>query len=115
MIKKIYRLNENEVKKVLKYKKPFFSYSIVANVNPNRLWHSRFAIVLGSKTCKTAVSRNFFRRKYFDLVSGFINKWSSDIVCVIKKWKILDKKDENAILDFERDLKFLLKNIFNNK
>ncbi len=112
MIKKIYRLNENEVKKVLKFKKPFFSYSIVANTAANRLWHSRFAIVLGAKTCKTAVSRNFFRRKYFDLVSDYALKWNTDMVCVIKKWKILDKKDETAILDFEKDMKFLLKNIF---
>jgi RNase P protein component len=53
MIKKIYRLKERELKKVLKYSKPFFSYGIVLNVNKNKLNYNRFAIVLGSKSVKS--------------------------------------------------------------
>ena len=52
MIKKIYRLKENEIKKVLKFKKPFFSYNLVANFIPNKLPYSRFAIFLSSKHAK---------------------------------------------------------------
>lgn len=37
MIAKKYRLQEREVKKVLHKGKPFFSYSIVFNVIPNKL------------------------------------------------------------------------------
>jgi len=46
MIKKIYRLKEKEVKKVLGKTKPFFSYSIVLNSKPNREVFNRFAIVI---------------------------------------------------------------------
>ncbi len=112
MIKKIYRLKEKEVKKVLKFKKPFFSYSFIANVIKNNLWYNRFAIFLSKKNTKTAVSRNFFRRKMYDISYNFINKWSCDIVFVPKKWKIFDKKDKENILWFENDILFLLKTIF---
>lgn len=112
MIKKIYRLNESSIKKVLKYKKPFFSYNIVANVTKNNLWFSRFAIIIGWKNTKTAVSRNFFRRKFYDLVKDNINKWNLDIVFVLKKWKIFDKKDKTIIVEFEKDINFLLKKMF---
>ena len=37
MIKKVYRLKEKEVKKVLQKGKPFFSYNIVSNTIPNTL------------------------------------------------------------------------------
>jgi hypothetical protein len=46
MIKKIYRLKEREVKKVLGKTKPFFSYGIVLNMKPNREGFNRFAIVI---------------------------------------------------------------------
>jgi hypothetical protein len=50
MIKKIYRLRQREVKKVLQRAKPFFSYGIVLNVFENKLNYNRFAIVIGSKS-----------------------------------------------------------------
>jgi hypothetical protein len=46
MIKKIYRLKEREVKKVLKFSKPFFSYNIVLNVKQNKKKYNRFAIII---------------------------------------------------------------------
>jgi hypothetical protein len=42
MIKKIYRLKEREVKKVLSKRKPFFSYGIVLNIFKNKLDYNRF-------------------------------------------------------------------------
>ena len=112
MIKKIYRLNENEIKKVLKNKKPFFSYGIVANTAWNRLPYSRFWIIISWKVCKTAVSRNFFRRRFYDKVCEFINSGSYDIVFTIKKWKVFDKKDSECIVSFDKDMDYVLKNIF---
>jgi hypothetical protein len=53
MIKKNFRLKEREVKKVLKYSKPFFSYGIVLNSFKNKLKYNRFAIVIGSKSVKS--------------------------------------------------------------
>ena len=112
MIKKQFRLSEKEVKKVLKYKKPFFSYWLIGNVASNKLGFSRFAILLSWKNTKTSVCRNFFRRKFYDLSMDFIEKWSFDILIVPKKWKIFDKTNKEDILEFEKDILFLFKKIF---
>lgn len=112
MIKKIYRLNENEVKKVLKYSKPFFSYWIVANSTQNNLPYHRFAIVLSSKTVNHNITRNFFRRKMYDMVTPYISySPGKDIVFVVKKQTKLDKKDFDSITTFEKDISFLLKKL----
>lgn len=115
MIKKIYRLKESEVKKVLKYWKPFFSYGIVSNFISNNLNHNRFAIIIWWKTVINAVSRNFFRRMFYNATSKYIlkinkNIWR-DIIFVIKKQIKLDKKDFESIKAFEKDITFLLKKI----
>lgn len=112
MIKKIYRLNENEVKKVLKYSKPFFSYWIVANATQNNRPYHRFAIILSSKTVNHNVTRNFFRRKMYDMVASYIShNQGKDIVFVVKKQTKLDKKDFGSITTFEKDISFLLKKL----
>lgn len=67
MIRKQYRLKESEIGKVLRYKKPFFSNSLVANVVANRLGHPRFALILSGKVAKTSVDRNFFRRRLYEM------------------------------------------------
>ena len=115
MIKKIYRLKEWLVKKVLKNKKPFFSYGIVLNFKENKLNHNRFAIIIGTKSVKSWVERNFFRRKFYDFISennlifnDFWKKSFYDFVFVVKKQTKLDKKDLKTILDFEKDLSFLI-------
>lgn len=114
MIKKSYRLNEFQVKKVLWYKKPFFSYGCVLNYYKNNLDHNRFAIIISWKSVSGSVERNFFRRKFYDLVKNNIlteaKKWH-DLVFVIKKETKLDKKDFESINSFEKDIKFLLKKI----
>ena len=85
MIAKKYRLQEREVKKVLHKGKPFFSYGIVFNVIPNKLWHSRFAIVIGWKSVPTNVVRNIYRRMYYDICQKYTQKTYGDVVCVVKK------------------------------
>jgi len=118
MIKKIYRLKEREVKKVLKYKKPFFSYWIVLNILENKLDHNRFAIIIWSKSVKSGVERNFFRRRFYDFImnNNLINKnifWDNkfyDLVFVVKKQTKLDKKQQRSINSFINDLNFLIKN-----
>lgn len=114
MIKKIYRLNENEVKKVLKYSKPFFSYWLVANIIKNNLPYNRFAIIIWSKAVNHNVSRNFFRRKFFQMVSKSIlwnDENGKDIVFVVKKQTKLDKNNFDSINVFEKDISFLLAKI----
>lgn len=115
MIKKIYRLSENEVKKVLKYSKPFFSYWVVLNSAKNNLKYNRFAIIIWWKSSVDAVSRNFFRRKMYDLAKNYVqkkeNEFSKDFVFVVKKQIKLDKKDSLSIKSFEKDVSFLLKKI----
>lgn len=112
MIKKVYRLNETEVKKVLKYWKPFFSYGVVSNFIPNNLDYNRFAIIIWWKTVINSISRNYFRRWFYNLTSKNIfridkNIWK-DIVFVVKKQIKLDKKDFESIKLFEKDVNFLL-------
>ena len=112
MISKKNRLSEREVKKVLTRWKPFFSYWIVLNHLKNNLNHNRFGIVIWWKSVKTNVQRVFFRRSYYDIVSNKLNsdKWI-DYVFVVKKQTKLDKTDDNSILTFKKDIKFLLNKI----
>ncbi len=115
MIKKIYRLDESMVKKVLKYWKPFFSYGVVSNFITNNLPYNRFAIIIWWKSVSNAVSRNTFRRLFYNLVSKNISKINSnswkDIIFLIKKQTKLDKKDIWSIKSFEKDINFLLNKI----
>ena len=119
MIKKIYRLKERETKKVLSKWKPFFSYGIVLNSMKNRLSYNRFAIVIWAKSVNTNVTRNFFRRKFYNFLSKKIEEnyykinWKigeqKDYVFVVKKQTKLDKIDEKSIKTYDKDLNFLTK------
>lgn len=95
MLAKKFRLHEREVKKVLHKGKPFFSYSVVFNVIPNRLGHSRFAIVIGWKSVPNAVIRNSYRRLYYDIASQYMHQNIWDVVCVVKKQTKLDKTSQS--------------------
>ena len=113
MIKKIYRLREREVKKVLQKWKPFFSYNIVLNSLPNKKSYHRFAIVIWWKSVRTNVERNFFRRVFYDMISEYCkdDENNSDFVFVVKKKTKLDKTDESSIKTFEKDIRFLIQKI----
>ncbi len=111
MISKKYRLTERETKRVLHKWKPFFSYHIVLNYTPNKLWFSRYSIVIWSKSVKNNVWRNFFRRRFFDkILSSNITK-NYDMVFVVKKQSKFDKWDLESILSFDKDLQFLISKI----
>ncbi len=113
MISKDRRLVEREIRKVLKYKKPFFSYSLVANVASNRAGFPRFAAIFSGKSVVCGVSRNFFRRRAYDLARPYLeNKLSSDVVLVPKKGKPLDHRNPEAVKTFEDDVRHLYKKIF---
>jgi|GEM_PF-579900 len=116
MIKKTYRLRQEEVKKVLKYARPFFSYHIVAYSVKNTLPHHRFGVVISGKSVKNAVHRNFFRRRIYDFAFKHISytKNGLDIVLLIKKQIKLDKTEISSMLDCEKDLTFLSKKITSN-
>jgi ribonuclease P protein component len=85
MIASRYRLSENEVKKVLKQKKPFFSHTFVANVMKNNLGVSRFAILLSGKHAPGSVNRNYWRRLYYTRSEPYVESPGVDIVLVPKK------------------------------
>ncbi len=111
MISKEYRLTENELRKVLSRKKPFFSYVFVANVMENKSQHGRCGILLSSKCTRWSVNRNFWRRKFYDMSLSRINAISLDIVIVPKKWTILDYKNKDHIVEFEKNISFLYRKI----
>lgn len=78
----------------------------------NTISHNRFAIVIWSKSVKTNVSRNFFRRRFYDYVyNNTSSEYNYDLVFVVKKQTKFDKKDLESILNFEKDLNFLLTKI----
>jgi len=108
MIAKQYRLKESQIGKVLRYKKPFFSNILIANVSQNRLEYPRFALILSGKVTKTSVDRNFFRRLSYTICSEYFTKISGDIVLVAKKGTKLSRKDPILIEKFSRDLHALL-------
>lgn len=111
MIKKEFRLKENEVKKVLSKWKPFFSYWVVLNKIPTKLSHSRFAIILWSKSVNNNITRNYFRRRFYDHILNskiYNNNICFDFVFVVKSKLKLDIKDINTINNFIKDIDFLI-------
>ncbi|MBP6981827.1 ribonuclease P protein component, partial [Candidatus Gracilibacteria bacterium] len=113
MIAKKNRLSENEVKKVLSKRKPFFSYGLIANTFPNRLGYARCGIVLSGKQTKGSVNRNFWRRLSYDTSFPYLEKASLDIVFIAKKGTIFDYKNLEQREEFEKNIKFLWKLIQN--
>jgi len=112
MISKKHRLTEREVKRVLRKGKPFFAYHIVVNYTPNTLDHSRFWLVIGAKNIPTNVQRNFFRRRFYDISSKYLDAAKHmDAVFVLKKKTKLDKNDIQSIDSFDQDIQFLFKKI----
>lgn len=110
MIKKVYRLNERQTKKVLSVWKPFFSYWVTSRILKNNLNYNRFSIIIWSKSVENNVCRVFFRRSFFHLTSDFIaseDKWF-DMVFFVKKQTKLKKNDKEVINSFKKDIKFLL-------
>ena len=113
MITKEHRLIERDIRRVLKFKKPFFSYSVVANVAQNRIGKPRFGSVFPAKAVTGSVSRNFFRRRSYDLARPYLeNPSASDVVIVPKKGKPLDHRDPVAVAAFENDVSQLYRKIF---
>lgn len=111
MIKKVFRLKEREVKKVLQKWKPFFSYNIVSNKIENKLWFNRFAIIIWWKSVSNNINRVFFRRLFYKLVENKINTKNEkfyDIVFVVKKKTKLDRLNFDSKNNFEKDIKFLI-------
>ena len=109
MIPKQYRLSENEVKKVLRFRKPFFAYGFVANILPNKVGHNRFGVIFSGKHTKTSIARNFFRRRLYDSVAEICTTGSNDIVFVPKKGKTFHHKNTEDIAGFDKDVGFLKK------
>lgn len=113
-MKKKYRLVEKDLKKVLHKWKPFFSYSLVLNFYKNKLDYNRFAIVIWSKSISNNVNRNYFRRFFYKKIILWnllrIKKEDNyDFVFVVKKQVKFDKKEEQSIKNFEKDMDFLVK------
>ncbi|NDK08136.1 hypothetical protein EOM39_02715 [Candidatus Gracilibacteria bacterium] len=121
MISKKYRLSESNVKKVLKFGKPFFSYGMVLNYKNNNVENNRFAIIISGKNISGSVERNFFRRRFYEIIELQIKpengnllrlekqKTYYDLVFVLKKQTILSKKNLDSVNSFDNDIKFLLK------
>lgn len=115
MIAKPFRLNENQVKKVLQKKKPFFSYGVVANVIKNDLEYSRISIILSSTQTRWSVNRNRIRRHIYDLSAPYIIGLGVDIVYMFKKKTLLNSKEPLLMQEIAKDIPFLMKKIQQEK
>ena len=115
MIAKRFRLNENQIKKVLQKKKPFFSYWIVANIIKNNLEYSRVSIILSSAQTKWSVNRNRIRRHIYDISAPYIKDLGVDIVYMFKKKTLLNSKDPILMGEIAKDIPFLLRKIKQEK
>ena len=112
VLAKKYRLTEKNTKRVLHKWKPFFSYGIVLNLEKNKYNHNRFAIVIWSKSVISSVHRNYFRRRFYDLMKDKLDyKAWIDMVFVVKQKTKLNLNDKNSINSFVKDLNFLLNKI----
>jgi ribonuclease P protein component len=111
MISKSFRLTEQQIRKVLSNKKPFFSYIFIANTRPNTRKHWRIGILLSWKQARWSVNRNTIRRKIYDLSKIYLDHINHDIVLVPKKGMIFDSKNEKSIEEMEKNIIFLLKKI----
>lgn len=112
MLAKQYRLTERNTKKVLHKWKPFFSYGLVLNLEKNNYNHNRFAIIIWWKSVKNNIHRNFFRRKFYDIIKDkiYYKAWF-DMVFLVKQKNKLDMLEEMSVKDFTRDLNFLMNKI----
>ncbi len=115
MLKKIFRLKELEVKKVLLKWEPFFSYWIVINYMKNYSNNNKFWIVISSDSVNNNVTRVFFRRRFYDLIKNISSNSGYDMVFVVKKKTKLDKKDLTVINNFDNDINFLIKKVLDFK
>ncbi len=119
MIPKKNRLKEKELKKVLQKWKPFFSYDIVLNYLKNNQNINKFAIIIWSKSVTNNITRNYFRRKFYDLTKDNLipknQQNGCSFVFVVKKKTKLDKNNKKTIISFEKNLDFLMKKTFSDK
>ena len=144
MISKTYRLNKRDIGKVLRKKKPFFSYRLIANTaiaHPSeKIDYPRFAIILSGKVTKGSVVRNFFRRRFYEAARPYIehtrieqkapehktlesntlvqkapHNTALDIVVVAKKGTTLDSRSPSDIESFDSEIRELFSKIFSSK
>lgn len=87
MIPKKYRLNAEELKKVVKDGRSVNSENFYAKYTANNMSYSRFSIVISKKTSLLSVGRHLLKRRLSDIIekSGFIMKNNYDIVIFSKE------------------------------
>jgi ribonuclease P protein component len=115
MIAKRFRLTESQLGKVLKNKKPFFSHLLIANAARNGLEVSRFALILSGKVAKTSVDRNFYRRRFYDIVARHLNQPSKigiDASFVIQKGNVCNRRDSTMVSKFDSEVDNLLHKVY---
>ena len=92
---------------------------IVLNSIPNNCAYHRFGIIISQKSLPNSVTRNFFRRKFYNTLQ--INDFCKpdhtdetveklqyfDFACVVKKQIKLEKKNLTTVEEFEKNIYFL--------
>lgn len=112
MLARAFRLKEREVKRVLRRRNPLFSSSLTANTIPNTLGTNRFAFILGGKSARTSVDRNFFRRRFYTACQPYIHMGNTDFVLMAKRGMLFLRRDAAFVATFDQDLARLLQKAF---
>ncbi len=121
-IKKNNRLNNQEIRYIIKTNKKKFLRWKILNINIIKQFpwksYNKFWISISSKFHKKAVYRNILRKIFFhiiyenDYIYKYTNKWYIKVYVSLKKGISYDFSKENVkdIIkkDFEKDLKFIL-------
>ncbi|MDP2153169.1 MAG: ribonuclease P protein component [Methylotenera sp.] len=105
--KKAKLIKTDEFSSVFNFRKRIFAQFLAVHYQPNTLAHARLGLVIGKKTAKSSVHRNYMRRvlrEFFRLRQNAINP----VDLVVRVQKKFNKKD---FLSVEQEFETLIKKI----
>ncbi|MDP3211226.1 MULTISPECIES: ribonuclease P protein component [Methylotenera] len=105
--KKAKLIKTDEFSSVFNFRKRIFAQYLAIHYQPNTLAHARLGLVIGKKTAKSSVHRNYMRRvlrEFFRLRQHTVNP----VDLVVRVQKKFNKKD---FLSVEQEFDSLIKKI----
>lgn len=105
--KKAKLIKTDEFSSVFNFRKRIFAQFLAVHYQPNALAHARLGLVIGKKTAKSSVHRNYMRRvlrEFFRLRQHTVNP----VDLVVRVQKKFSKKD---FLSVEQEFDSLIKKI----
>lgn len=101
MLPAAYRLKKTkEIERVWKSGRSFFTPAVQFKVVPNKMEVSRFAVVIGTKTEKTAVRRNLWKRRTREILRTHLPHLQPgfDVIVMAKKPAVTATYQQLAVI-----------------